>query len=68
MILDAMCIILSLLIRLIDNDKITKRIEKKLLSRYLNLYEDDNPKPNAVTSVFSDKDAIEKVFTSEQPA
>ena len=66
MILDVVCIILSLFIRLIDNDKVTKKMEKKLLSRYLNLYEDDNPKPNMVTSVFSDKDAIEKVFTSGQ--
>lgn len=64
MVLDLFYILLSLLIRLINNNALTIRIEKHIVERYLNLYQNKNPKQNTSYNVFSDKDAIEKVFFS----
>ncbi|MEE0943911.1 MAG: hypothetical protein UIM24_00465 [Clostridia bacterium] len=66
MILDIFCIIISIVISALGNNAFTKKVEKQILERYLDLGETDEKKSTQVYSVFSDKEAIEQVFSPEQ--
>ncbi len=64
MVLDVMFIIIALLSRMINKKTISENIEKVILGRYLELQNKSEPFKNELCEVFSDDEAIDKIFTS----
>lgn len=67
MIFDIFSIIVSLLLSLINTD-ISLSLQKRIANGYVNLMPENNKRKNNLYCTFSDRDAIQRVITTQKSA